>query len=363
MSSQSTLNAVQRSMNGSVASAAMCFGKLPGFSDFVRVNAGTREVLQLDRWLQEGIYYGRECLRDEWRSSYGRAPTYCFAFHPASSQQVLVGLLVPSHDSSDRMFPFVVALQADRSSIGTSGVRHVPVVFSAFFQQAAEFLERTRTEEGLSQIEDAARRLRNAVDGDFVSSARESYAAFLERTSIDRMWREGWGEQQQDEKFLVIKNLADILTPLRGRNPERLAMGIRFRVPRQGPTVHQHVSFWLEVAHAAAQAGVNTRPFIFWTSPEANREAISESHLYVFLREPTARTFAYLLRPDLKSDFICELEVAGTPRGRPAREVLPAPLRMLLETDHSSLRELIRAIVSIDAWQPASARRTSSDGR
>jgi type VI secretion system ImpM family protein len=363
MSSQPTLNAVLRSMNGSVASAAMCFGKLPSFSDFIRVNAGTREVLQLDRWLQEGIYYGRECLKAEWRTSYGRAPTYCFAFHPASSQQVLVGLLVPSHDSSDRTFPFVVALQADRSSIGTSGVRHVPVVFSTFFRQAAEFLEGARAETELSYIEQAARRLTSAVDARSVNQARESYASFLERTSVEHLWSEGWGEQEQDRKFLVMKNLSDILTPLRGRNPERLAMGIRFRLPRHGPTVHQHVSFWLEVAHAAAQAGVNTRPFIFWTSPEANREAISESHLYVFLREPTARTFAYLLRPDLKSDFICELEAYGAPRGQPVREVLPAQIRTLLETDGSSLRELIRAVVSIDVWQPAGGRRTSAEGR
>jgi type VI secretion system ImpM family protein len=336
----------------------MCFGKLPSFSDFVRVNAGTREVLQLDRWLQEGIYYGRECLKDEWRASYGHAPTYCFAFHPASSQQVLVGLLVPSHDSSDRTFPFVVALQADRASIGLSGVRHVPVVFSAFFQDAAEFLQHARAENGVSRIEESAHRLTSSVDNGRVARARERYADFLDHTSFDRLWQDGWGALD-DRKFQVIRNLADILTPLRGRNPERLALGLRFRVPNNGPSVHQHVSFWLEVAHAAAQAGVNTRPFIFWTSPEANPDHVSERHLYVFLREPSARTFAYLLRPDLKSDFICEVELDGAPRSRPAREVLPSALRVLLETDRTSLRELIRAMVAVEIWPSAGARRGS----
>jgi type VI secretion system ImpM family protein len=343
--------------NGSEVFSALCFGKLPGFSDFIRVNAGTREVLHFDRWLQEGIYLARERLQTDWQTSYGRAPAYCFAFHPANSQQVTLGLLVPSHDSSDRLFPFVVAVQADCARLETFGVWRAPVAYNRLYSQAAQSVARARAAPALQGIEEEARQLRLALQPDDVTGGLARYAAFLENTTVDRLWRVSFGDDDAFSMYLVFKNLAEILSPWRGRSPERLAMGLRFPLPRPTETLSHVVTFWLDIAHATVHARANARPFFFWTSPDANGTAIKDYHLFLFLREPTTRSFAYFLRPDLNSDFICELDRDGRAEIDAARAALPTRIRHLLEAPDTSLRALLQAIENVDLKTAESRRR------
>jgi hypothetical protein len=164
-----------------------------------------------------------------------------------------------------------------------------------------------------------------------------------------QLWRATWANGQDARMYLVFKNLGEILNPWRGRNSERLSMGIRFPIPSELMSVPHHVTFWLDAAHAAVRASADARPFAFWTSAEASRAAVAECHLFLFLREPTTRTFAYLLRPDLNSDFICELDSDGGDALTAARDALPSRIRTLLGNGDASLRDLLRGIEAADA--------------
>ncbi|MGH7450302.1 MAG: TagF domain-containing protein, partial [bacterium] len=35
---------------------AGCFGKLPSYGDFIRHNAASREALDFDQWIQQGLH-------------------------------------------------------------------------------------------------------------------------------------------------------------------------------------------------------------------------------------------------------------------------------------------------------------------
>ena len=84
---------------------AMCFGKLPAFGDFVRHNAGGRDALAFDQWLQQGLYPARLQLGHAWESSFRAAPSYNFLFSPENSEGFLLGLLQPSHDRGEQTAP------------------------------------------------------------------------------------------------------------------------------------------------------------------------------------------------------------------------------------------------------------------
>ena len=74
-----------------VCFSAGCYGKLPVFGDFIRYNASHQQMLLLDKWLQQGLHFGKIQLGSKWNSSYKNAPTYQFVFHPENTNQFLTG--------------------------------------------------------------------------------------------------------------------------------------------------------------------------------------------------------------------------------------------------------------------------------
>jgi hypothetical protein len=88
------------------------------------------------------------------------------------------------------------------------------------------------------------------------------------------------------------------------------------------------------------------RPYLFWTAPAVGEtpRAATPTHLFLFLRQPTARSVMHFLRPDLTSDFICEVDVEGAGDPAAVRSALPAALRAALCAGEMSLHELLEIL-------------------
>jgi len=46
------------------------FGKLPGFTDFIKYNAAGKEILSIDNWLQEGLALVKLKYKNDWKNYY-----------------------------------------------------------------------------------------------------------------------------------------------------------------------------------------------------------------------------------------------------------------------------------------------------
>jgi type VI secretion system protein ImpM len=329
---------------------ALCFGKLPMSADFVRHNAGGREVLAFDQWLQQGIYHARTELRAEWESSYQRAPAYRFVFFPENSENLLLGVLHPSQDRSERHYPFIVCLQIDRR-LPTNRLPLIPMLFASFLDGATRLVEDAKQNMSLQQIAERTEALRAPVDGDYAGIARE-YKTGLTAMTPDGLREYLWPSNGNERASRVFRNLVDILVPLRGHNAARLALGLRFPLPPDAVRRSFTASFWLHAAFASM--GVNwPRPFFFWTASSSGPSPAA-AFLFLYLRQPSPTSMLSLLRPDLGSDAICAVDVDG--HGDPARSALPPRLAATVSATDANLLELLDVLGGPLTHAPTGAR-------
>jgi type VI secretion system ImpM family protein len=321
---------------------AMCFGKLPAFGDFVRHNAGGRDAIAFDQWLQQGLYHARQHLGRSWEESFRRAPSYHFLYSPENSEGFLLGVLRPSVDRGERCFPFTVALRLDRR-YPSDLLPLAPVVFESFLSDAARFA-RDASRMSLQEIVAATERLDVCVDREYRELVA-GYATHLRTASIASVRERLWSGER-DRMCLVFRNLLEVLRPIRGRNASRFALGLRF--PIDAAQAPRDVSLWTEAAFRVMSA-TGARPFLFWTvppppAPDAALSHPSAATLFLFLRQPTARSIMHFLRPDLASDFICALDTDGLHDISRARAALPTAFANALATGDMSLAQLLETL-------------------
>ena len=320
---------------------AMCFGKLPAFGDFVRHNAGGRDALVFDQWLQQGLYHARTHLGPAWEESFRGAPAYYFLFSPESSEGFLLGLLQPSRDRGDRCFPFTVALRVDRR-FPQELLPLAPVLFGSFLEGATG-LARTAGSMTLHEIAEATARL-DAPTGQDHRAAVAAYRESLASTRVDQFRERLWAADGE-RVLLAFRNLVEVLAPFRGRTPTRLALGLRFPITAEAPQAARDVSLWTDAALRMMNAR-GARPYLFWTAPTIGEtpRAAASAHFFLFLRQPTARSVMHFLRPDLTSDFICAVDVEGAGDPAAVRSALPAALRTALSAGEMSLHGLLEML-------------------
>ena len=204
---------------------AGCLGKLPAFADFVRYNATARETLALDEWIHHGLYHAQQLLRTEWDSSFENAPAYSFIFWPENSDRFLVGHMRPSRDRSGRRYPFVTSLLVDRLRYGAQNVHLAPVAFSAFLENARQFVELAMDGLDAREIAERVQALSLPVES---GHREEDYRQFLRGTTLREFCTELFGTFDGPVKQTVFESLADVLLPFRQRPIVRLSLGLRF---------------------------------------------------------------------------------------------------------------------------------------
>lgn len=277
---------------------AVCFGKLPSFGDFVRHNASGRETLAMDDWLRQGMFHARTQLSGEWDRAFASAPAYSFMFSPESAGRIMVGHIRPSHDKSNRRYPFLISLLVDRPRFGVDRAFLIPVAFREFLEAADALVSQALDGLEFHALVEATERVRVplTLDLDDVKRRHEDY---LRATRLAPLFASMLGEGAEKKKYLLFKNLMEILVPLRRYGLSRFTMGLRFPVSGTDDEVAHQASFWVQLASRIAGAG-DVLPVLFWTArADAGRSVL------VFLRPPSVRYFLQLLRPDIPSDGIC----------------------------------------------------------
>lgn len=120
---------------------ATYFGKVPTRGDFIKGSGQNQLLSMLDRWLSSTM----ERMADDphWKSAYDAATPVHFAFVGPRSKVSVVGHLRPSHDASQRRFPFLTAtaIDADEGALFS----HAPAYFSQLWGRFKRVTEQSCT--------------------------------------------------------------------------------------------------------------------------------------------------------------------------------------------------------------------------
>jgi len=104
------------------------FGKLPCFNDFVKYNAGSEELLILDKWLQDGLLKAKMKLKSDWVNYYKNAGEFFFFYPFTGTSRALSGLIIFNHDKSGREFPFIIFFYLDKQQFKSVPFYLIPMI-------------------------------------------------------------------------------------------------------------------------------------------------------------------------------------------------------------------------------------------
>jgi type VI secretion system protein ImpM len=329
----------QRAMQGAPG-RLICFGKLPLRGDFIRHNAGGAALRSLDTWFQEGIYAARAQRAFSFDEAFEASPAYGFFHDPGAGARALIGAVAPSRDQVGRRYPFLIAFEAAEALRDVADVARIPVTFASFFAVASAVLREAvagRTEP--QALFDHPGLSRASAEG----ASADAFEALLKATTLGSFWRDLWGEAADDRRYLILKNLIDVVTPLQQGVPVRFPLVLRFPLAPGGREDAFDAAVWLAAGFNLLGNG-EVRPTFFW--PLREQEDGKAPSLLLFLRPPLARAFVYLLAADRDGDDLCDLEHMGAaPPADAARSLAPAH-RQMLETLPASLWDFLQALAA-----------------
>ncbi len=320
---------------------AFCSGKLPAHADFIRFNAASREALALDDWLHHGLHFVRTQIGGSWEQQFSQGPRYQFVFHPENSERFLSGLLIPSQDKSQRRYPFLVSLMMDRRKFPESQVFLTPVLLASFFEQAGQFVVRASNGLEMRDIADQTQAL-SIASLDQTASERQFRAEYLDVMTAREFWRDMFGSFEDPRKYLLLKNLIEVLLPIRGRTPFRLNLGLRFPLSNNSGMHKFEVCLWHQVC-VSLLGGSPGAPYLFWTlSLEPG-----QGHLFLFFRQPSPRIFLQLMNPKTENETVCVVDEEGAGNLSSADRSLSQTYRTLLESGGSTLSLFLQELKNV----------------
>jgi type VI secretion system protein ImpM len=314
----------------------LCFGKLPVSGDFVRCAASGAGVQAIDAWFQKGLYAVRARMPAAFEEAYDAAPACSFLFNPRNGAAALAGVMKPSRDRSGRRYPFLVAAELDASLRAGREAARIPVRFGPFFEWATDLVcEATAGRLSHHDLPDHLEAFSSTPDE---ASARSAdYDRFLHETPFAGFAEDIWGDASGQRAGLLLKNLRDIVVPIRGTVPAHFALGLRFPLLREASRRAFSASFWLEAGLRLLESP-DVRPTCFWTAGEAAPHPFP--FLMMYLQTPPGRAFEDLLPAAPVGERLCILDEMGVETTPDPAASLPARYAALLGPGRVSLRDV-----------------------
>jgi type VI secretion system protein ImpM len=230
-----------------------CLGKLPLHGDFIRFNAGSPEVNELDTWVQEGIYRGYETLDSSWDGRFDAAPTARFMYCSPRSRRILAGLFKPSVDKAGRRYPFMVYTIIEPNALGND-ISYLPWAMDAFLLKATEQAAWSDSAIDLNTFLSSFNTFRFTPD---LTEARKNFARYVLVTSAGDYWAGAYGSAEDQRRYAAVQLTAwgaDL------RPPESSAV----RYPVTDPDAE--AGFWIELARRFG-GGTALPTLALWNMP------------------------------------------------------------------------------------------------
>lgn len=168
--------------NESAGNSYCFFGKLPQYPDFIKYKATSEGFILFDNWLQKGIASAKLNLGSNWKEYYSNSSCFDFFFPVQNSDYVLVGVLQPSFDKSNRQFPFLVFTELGAAMFNTDVFGSMPLILNSLYYRAKQLysaaLKSFEVNEIVSELYNTEVRLNS------VSAANKIFTEYLESTTV-----------------------------------------------------------------------------------------------------------------------------------------------------------------------------------
>jgi type VI secretion system protein ImpM len=315
------------------------FGKVPMLPDFVRFNAGSPSARSWDEWMNSSLTELRRAGGPQWEARFDAFPALHFISRPTGdNRQVLAGHIRPSRDESGRRYPLTVfcELQLDRQG---RGVQVLPFALEPFLESASTMANAcaSHTPEG-----SILRAMGALVPESVVESTQRAMTDRLRAVTMESFWCSLLERFDDPRKYLCIKNLFGILAPMRGHDPQRLSMALRF----PGITTKSDVSpsfaaaIWMSLSRAVIGEESLSTAWLFWICSEIS----ARNGTYLFFRSPSPTMLSFMLNSESGSDDIWDIESMDAVRISEARDSLGPAITSVLDTPRFPVLEFIQRI-------------------
>jgi type VI secretion system ImpM family protein len=210
-----------------------------------------------DAWVQQGLVAARRELGTG-RDALEADRTRCFFVEVPNTPHALAGALRPSRDRSGRRYPFLVAVEIEKRQLEGPRIPSWPDRYDAFFRTAAALVD-DAVDGRLADAElaGALHRLRAVYDR---TPFPVDYEFRLRQAASSDLWARTWGDAEDGRKYIVVKNLTEVLAQA-GRSA-KLPSAIRLPLPQ--PARGLDVSFWLETCWRLLGTTPDA-PAFFWS--------------------------------------------------------------------------------------------------
>ncbi|ARA91956.1 type VI secretion-associated protein [Rhodothermaceae bacterium RA] len=320
------------------------FGKVPTFADFARYQATSPAWRALDEWVQRGIRRFATAHRALLREAARRAVPVSFAFASERTDTVLVGVMRPSRDQAGRFYPFCLACEVPAPAF-RDRADWLPWQARPFLEEAARVVEAAAQGTlDYRALDEALPAVARAADG--LLAPPGATADALGATPFKRFAESIWGDFEHGGKYVLFKNLLDILDTLRRMDRPRLRYGLVFPLGAEGG---QAAAFWWALCRRLVPPEAAPLPTAFWPAPGA---ATANPRLALFYPAPAPGAFAWLLDLDAAdplrrdNDALCELERIEHGAASDAVLALPPEVGSLIESESATLADVLHRMAS-----------------
>jgi len=286
-----------------------CFGKLPKFGDFIRINASSQQIQQFDRWLQEGLYYAKKSLTAKFDSILDASPIRRFVFAVPELKSLLIGVLIPGRDKVGRRYPFYYTVSLPITLLKHDSLSHQILHVLPFLNSCVDnhqrVLEMEQTSEVASHLEEMSR---------WISP---------ENNQLIRDYR-NWKQNVSASELLSVQNnddqeLSGIFDELRKPIPSTNKLGWFLHSPK---TDTNHSFFVPVIVDIFRNTNTNI-PSVFWNNP-----AEGSGNILFFPNQPAAKVVIDLIKDAPSSAHFHTAPAAGVSNATPSvSEVLTEKLQ------------------------------------
>lgn len=319
--------------------AIIGYGKLPVHGDFIRHNASGPAVRALDDWLQRGLYLAKTQLGSAFDASYDDGPVYRFLFAPREADAPLIGVMRPSRDRSRRTFPFVIACETESGHLDSRHIVQTPIRFKAFLDQAT-MLSADVVSSQVGHREVGALLDRSGLVTSAANGSSSAYEHYVNATTFGTLCAACWEYFDDSRKYLLFRNLIEMLSPMKGSVPSGFTLGLEFPLDA-GASSQFMASFWMDVCFRLLDFP-DVTPVCFWSESGG---AGDRGTLALFFRLPPAQSLIPLISAEApESDHLCRLEAMGGGNAADAALAIPQRLGALLESEDLSLQQFLDSL-------------------
>ncbi|MDK1288250.1 type VI secretion system-associated protein TagF [Pseudoalteromonas umbrosa] len=259
-------------------------GKSPIQADFVKYHVDSREVINMDHWLQEGYaHVCRSALQGD--SHFDDQLTTLFFIAGGEADNSMMGVLQPSQDKSGRQYPFSSFILCSNADFKT----HPAFLLYERFNIIRSLIlnhELIKSASSLEMMQKTAHELQPLGEMcdqelDFNTSMEA-----LRKQPIERIWF-ALGLSTVEQRGALIEQLMHALKGLSAQGCKRSQFGIKLPMPQLGDDSKLVVAFWLHLITNTV-ADNHWQPWCFYNFGQLSCSA----SLVVYCRPVPASFFA-----------------------------------------------------------------------